>query len=282
MTANLSCRVARHWLFIAGAVCLVGWFVPRSRSASASPGVTMQFTAFRIGEVLNYRIDWQRYTGAGVAQLQIVDRGDFYGAPAWHFRASVHTKEPVRAVYPMDDQIDCYALLAGLVSREYREHLREFGKPEDTAATLVLPGEISDAPTPRVVVPAGTHDALGAIYLLRAANWREEQELRVPVYDGQNVYEMIATAGELSDVRVATGNYRATEIEIRLLDGKKEIPDEHFRIWLADDTARTPLLCEAELPIGKLRIELTSDSAYRAQSGEPLTLPERSSLPAGN
>jgi hypothetical protein len=281
MTVNLRGRVAPLPIIVA-VVCFAVWLVPRSKSASASDDAGVRPPAFRIGEVLNYRIDWQHYTGAGVAQLQIVDRGDFYGLPAWHFRASIHTAQPVRALYPMDDQIDSYAMVAGLEGREYQEHFREFGKPDDTTATLIAPGEISDAPAPRVIVPAGTRDALSAVYLLRVTNWRAQQELRVPVYDGQNVYEMVAKADEPSELHVATGNYHATEIEINLLDGGKEISDENFRIWLADDAERTPLVCEAYLPIGTLRIELTSDSAYEGQAVKRPTLQERSSLLAGN
>lgn len=281
MAANSSGRAIRR-LFAAGLVCVAICLVPRLKPASVSNDAISQPPALRIGEVLNYRIDWQRYSGAGLAQLQIVDRVDFFGTPAWHFHASVHTAPPVRTVYPMDDQIDSYARVAGLEGREYEEHFREFGKPEDTTATLVAPGEISNAPAPRVIVPQGTRDVLSVIYLLRATDWREQRELRVPVYDGQNVYEMIAKADDASDLRVPTGNYHAMGIEIHLLDGAKEIPDEHFRIWLADDTARTPLLCEADLPIGALRVELTSDSADKARAGESLTLAERSNHQAGN
>jgi hypothetical protein len=282
MSADLGRRVGRLSMII-GAVCLAVWLLPRSKSASASGDTGVPLPALRIGEVLNYRVDWQRYTGAGVAQLQIVDRGNFYGSQAWHFRASVHTAEPVRALYPMDDQIDSYALVAGLQGSEYQEHFREFGKPQDTAATLIVPGEMSDAPAPHVIVPPGTHDALSAIYLLRVTNWREQQELRVPVYDGQDVYEMIAKPKGPSNLHVAIGNYKATEIEIHLLDGDKEVSDEHFKIWLADDAARTPLLCEAYLPIGTLRIELTWDSASEADAEIKTVIPEaRSNRQAEN
>ena len=271
-----------HRISIVGVFCLVVWFVPRVKSSSVSSDASVQSPALRIGEVLNYSIDWQRYAGAGVAQLQIVDRGDFYGSPAWHFRASVHTAQPFRAFYPMDDQIDSYALVAGLEGREYHEHFREFGKLENTTAMLIAPGEISDASAPHVIVPAGTRDVLSAIYLLRVTNWHKQPELHIPVYDGQNVYEMVAKANQLSNVQVAMGNYQAREIEIHLLDGEKEIPGEYFRIWLRDDTARTPLLCEAELPIGKIRMELMPDRAYEVRAGKPLTLSEYSNRRAGN
>lgn len=270
MTSRLS-HVAIRWTMLAGIALSTPWFAPHRQSAASQP------PTFRIGETLNYQIDWQRYTGAGVAQLQVVARGDFYGAQSWHFRATVHSVQPIRTLYPMDDQIDSYALLAGLVSRQYQEHFREFGKPEDADESLVSPGESLSATTPRVVVPANTHDALSAIYLLRVTDWRRTQELRVPVFDGENVYEMAAKADSSAAVRIAAGNYQATEIEIHLFDGSHEVTDEHFKIWLTDDVAHTPLLCEAYLSIGTVRIELTPDAASVAASGAKTVTPRAGS-----
>ena len=282
MTANLGRRAIR-WAIIASVALSTPWFVSRSKPATVAPVVRARVPAFRIGEILNYRIDWQRYAGAGLAQLQVVDRGDSYGAAAWHFRASIHTAEPVRALYAMDDQIDSYALLASLESRQYQEHFREFGKPEDTDVALVSPGEASNLPLPHVIVPPGTHDAVSAIYSLRAVDWLQTPELRMPVFDGQNVYEMVAKPDAPMGIHVAAGDYKATEIEIRLLDGREEVSGEHFRIWLADDAARTPLLCEAYLSIGTVRIELTSDTASEAEgAASPIIPSARSNHPAGN
>lgn len=243
----------------------------------------MRAASFRIGEVLNYRIDWGRYTGAATAQLQIIDRGDFQGAAAWHFRAMVHTTEPVRALYPMDAQVDSYAIPGNFISRELHERLREFGKMEDTEASLVSPGISAGSNEPRVIVPSGTHDALSVIYFLRAADWIAGKEIRAPVFDGDDVYQMRAKASAPSSIQVMAGTYRTTKIEIHLFDGDREIPDESFNLWLADDSARTPVLCEAQLPMGSIRIELSGDSAADAHAGtQAATPPAGSSHPAGN
>lgn len=243
--------------FVLCAISLAGSNSPRAQSLPSSP-------TLRIGEILNYRIDWRRFSGAATAQLQIVDRREFFGEASWHFRAALHTSAPLRAFYPLDDEIDSYALPSGLRSREYHEHFREFGRPEDTAAALVLPGEPLHSTLPRVIVPPDTRDALSAIYFLRSMDWKAVAETRSPVFDGQNVYTMIATKGKTEFVQIAAGSFNATRISIRLLDGTREIPDEHFTIWLANDPAQTPILGETHLPIGALRIELISDSAWPA------------------
>ncbi len=280
MKAHFS-NIAIRWALIGGIALSTPWFVSHSKSPAQSDVV--QAPAFRIGEVLNYRVDWGRYTGAATAQLQTIDRSDFEGAEAWHFRATVHTAEPIRALYPMDDQIDSYAIEVNLTTREFRERLSEFGKLENTEVSLVSPGGSAVSSEPRVVVPPGTHDALSAIYFLRATAWRAGQEIRASVFDGEDVYQMLAKADALSGVQVMAGTYQARRIEVHLFDGSKEIPDESFNLWLADDSARTPVLCEAQLPMGRVRIELTGDSASEAHAVAPPATPGvRSSRPAGN
>jgi hypothetical protein len=274
-------NIAIRWALIGGIALCTPWFVSHSKSSARSDG--LHAPVFRIGEVLNYRVDWGRYTGAASAQLQIVDRSDFEGLEAWHFRATVHTAEPVRALYPMDDQIDSYAVPGNLTSRQYQERLREFGSVETTDALLVSSGDVASLSSPRVIVPPGTHDALSAIYFLRMADWTAGTEIRAPVFDGENVYQMRAKASVPSAIHVMAGTYQATKIEIHLFDGSKEIPDESFNLWLADDPARTPVLCEAQLTMGSLRIELTGDSASDAHAGPPAVTPQaNSSHPAGN
>ncbi|HXT85720.1 MAG TPA: DUF3108 domain-containing protein [Verrucomicrobiae bacterium] len=248
-------------------ICLGGLNSPRAQSPlSSSP-------ALRIGEILNYRIDWRHFSGAATAQLQIVDRREFFGANSWHFRAALHTAAPLRAFYPLDDEIDSYALPDGLVSREYQERFREFGQPENTTAALVAAGQSSTSTLPRVIVPSQTRDALSAIYFLRLADWKAISELRTPIFDGQDVYTLIATREKSELVQIAAGNFTATKISIRLLDGPREIPDDHFTVWLANDPAQTPVLCEAYLPVGVLRIELISDSAWPGSANAKATPP---------
>lgn len=274
-------NVAIRWALIGGIALSTPWFVSHSKSPARNDNVRKP--EFRIGEVLNYRVDWRRCTGAATAQLQILDRSDFEGVAAWHFRATVHTAEPVRALYPMDDQIDSYAMRGNFTTREFQERLREFGQPENAEASLVSPGNGAAPSGPRVIVPAGTHDALSAIYFLRAADWTSGQEIRTTVFDGEDVYQMRAKASAPSSMHVPAGTYQATKIEIHLFEGGRAVPDENFNLWIANDRARTPVLCEAQLPMGSVRVELIGDSASEARSGtRPATPPENSSHRAGN
>lgn len=233
-----------------------------TQSHAITPKSYPQFSCLRVGEVLSYRVDWRRFAGVAMARLEIAGRGQHFGTAAWHFRATLHTDSPLRTFDPLDDQIDSYALLTNLQSSEYQEHTREFGRSEDSVVSLVSPGEARDVPRPRVIVPRGTRDALSAIYFLRLTDWQAVSQVRTPVFDGENVYDMVAVREMGEVVRVPAGNFVATKISIRLLRAGTEVPDEHFIVWLANDSSQTPILWQAYLPIGSLRVELISDSAW--------------------
>lgn len=266
----------------AGLACVAILFLLRLGAANgrtAPRELHPRFAALRIGEILNYQVDWRGFTGAAEVQLQIVNRNKFYGRESWHFRAALHTTEPFRALYSLDDVIDSYPLAANLTGRVFQEHLREFGKPEDDSVSLIAPGEASHAPLPHVIVPAGTLDALSAVYFLRSVNWSSTQDIHAPVFDGENIYEMLARREQRDVVSVFAGKYRATKISIRLFEAGKDT-GERFALWLAEDASRTPILCTAELPIGSVQVELTSGSG--AENDSEITPAGDSSHRAGN
>jgi Protein of unknown function (DUF3108) len=110
-----------------------------------------------------------------------------------------------------------------------------------------------------VVVLPGTRDPLGALYALRSVDWAHTQELRVPVYDGRNLYELRTQMETASDpVEIAAGKFSATKTSLKLFQNNKEVPGTRFTAWLANDAARTPVLMEGELPLGTIHVELTA------------------------
>jgi hypothetical protein len=47
-------------------------------------------------------------------------------------------------------------------------------------------------------------------------------------------------------------------VAVRVFEHGQELTDTHFSLWLASDAARTPVLIEADVPIGTARVELTN------------------------
>jgi hypothetical protein len=214
---------------------------------------------FRIGETLHYRVEWAAFTSAATLQLSVMERRNLFGWRTWHFRALAHTLSPVRTLFTIDDQVDSYADSASLESRQYEMYLNEMGRKQDKVLNFVPAGKAPHAPGSGVVVPQGTRDPLGAIYSLRNVDWQHTPEVRTPVCDGHDVFEMRAKLEVPNEpLTVDAGKFTASRILIRLFQNGKELAGAKFSIWLARDGPRTPVLMQAELPFGSIRMELTS------------------------
>lgn len=212
---------------------------------------------FPVGEILNYRVAWATFSSAASVRLAVPERRDLYGWQTWHFRAAISTVRPVRTLFSIDDQFDSYTDGVTLESRQYEMYLNELGKSESAVLHFVPQDTAPRGPGPIVVVLAGTRDPLGALYTLRAADWQHSPEVRAPVYDGRNLYEMSAKVENASEkVTVDAGTFSASRIGIHLFDHGKEVSQIGFELWLAQDAARTPVLISAELPFGSVRGEL--------------------------
>lgn len=214
---------------------------------------------FLVGETLNYRLEWAAFANAASVQTAVVERRNLFGWQSWHFRASVHSQPPLRTLFEVDDQFDSYTDAATLESRQYEMYLNELGKKQVAVLHLVAIGQPARGNVAPVIVQPGTRDPLGAFYVLRATDWRRISEVRVPLYDGGDLYEMRAHLEvPVQTVAITSGNFQATKIAIHLFMHGKEVAQTSFSLWLARDAARTPVLVLAEMPYGSVRAELTA------------------------
>ena len=255
----ISSQITAFFLLAACAVLAQSKHVPAKSAKPANVIAKPAAVPFRAGESLTYRVSWTAFSNAATVQLAIPEQRDLWGAPTWHFRAAAHTQSPVRSLFAIDDQFDSYADTQMLLTRQYEMHLNEMGKTEDDALHFAAPGQDTHAPPPLTVVDPGTRDPLDVVYALRTLNWPQTPEFRAPVYDGRQLYQIVAKRETTSDVmRVAAGNFTAGRIVIQVLQDNKEISAIHFIVWIANDSARTPVAFQANLPFGALKAELVS------------------------
>lgn len=216
---------------------------------------------FRVSEKLDYEVEWSSFSDAASVELSIPERRDVYGWKTWHFRATAHTRSPVRTLFPIDDEFDSYTDATTFESRLYQNYLNELGRKSDETWQFIAEGQTPRAPGPAVIVLPGTRDPLGALYAVRSVDWRQQAEVTAPVYDGRHMYEMRASREALDDaVEVPAGKFSATRIDIQVSEQNRRVSGVHFVVWLANNSSRTPVLMRAQMPFGTLRIDMIASS----------------------
>jgi hypothetical protein len=235
--------------------------ITKHKTAPVTPAKPAEAAVpFAVGETLTYQILWTQYhVHAAILTYSIIERRDFFGRAAWHFRVAARTINTMGTVYPLNDQFDSYTDAVQLASLQFEMYLRELGTPQNSVDRMSTAG----APVPSGMhvsrVPPGTRDAVGFLYALRANDWQHTPELDAPVFDGRNLYDVHARLEAANDtVQVPAGQFAALRISVSVFSGGQPRHDISFHVWLAKDAARTPLLIEAIAPIGNARIELLS------------------------
>jgi len=208
---------------------------------------------------LQYRVLFSKYSvNAAKVETSVIEQRDFFGHPAWHFRAVAHTLDTMRMLFQIDDEFDSYAAAASLFSLQYEMYLHEQGKEQTALYRMTTDADPAQPNVTAVRVLPGTRDAINFLYDLRAADWQRTPELRAPVFDGHRLYDVIARVDTpQGNVSVPGGNFPAYRVSIRLFDHGKELTDTRLWVWFARNAAHTPVLVEAEIPFGTARIELT-------------------------
>ena len=212
----------------------------------------------RTGEVLEYTANVSQVSNVANLKLQVAGRGSFLGKSAWHLQAVVHTENPLRMVFELDDQFDSYSDAGTLTSMQYEMRLSERGQKVESIQRMTASGNEPAPPnaTAARVLP-GTRDPLGMMQYLRNVDWAKTPEVRSPVYDGHKLYDARAMlTGTSANVLVPAGSYTASKISIRVFDKGVEMKDASFTLYLANNEARTPVLLEAILPFATASVEL--------------------------
>lgn len=229
---------------------------PRAGKKAAPAAPVRLAVPFPEEEKLRYQVIWGP---ADAATLQLAVQPAAIAAQSlWHFQAKASTIKAARFLYPLDDQFDSHADVYTLSSVRYEIRIRERAKNQDRTIRMNPIGQPPPADGPSVRVPAGTRDPLALVYALRAADWSKSKEAAYPMYDGTKLYDVrakeVLSAGS---VTVPFGTYSASRIEVRVFENRKELSNARFWVWFEASPKRLPVLIEAELPFGKLRVELT-------------------------
>ncbi|HEY4739074.1 MAG: DUF3108 domain-containing protein [Candidatus Acidiferrales bacterium] len=247
------------------AAVLSGNFAGSQKQKAPAPkdaSVKAAVVPFHVGEQLEYRLSWATFLTAGTVRLSVVERRTLYGWDAWHFRATGSSESPLRALFTIDDEFDSYTDTATFVSHQFESYLDELGRNEKNIMELTPQGTVPRGTVASVIVPPLTRDPLNFLESIRAFDWERYPELRVPVFDGKNLYDIHA-AREAADekISVAALTCEATRIGIHVFESGKEIEHTKMAIWLQRDGARVPVVIQADLPLGTFRMELSAVQA---------------------
>jgi hypothetical protein len=119
--------------------------------------------------------------------------------------------------------------------------------------------------TNQIAIKKGTFDILSAIYYARTINFqnvKKNQTWDIPVFLDDRIYNGGMTFLGRENLKTPSGRYNTIKIKPNLELHEKDVLDSENAIvlWVTDDLNKVPVRIEAELKIGKVRVDLSEYS----------------------
>jgi len=225
---------------------------------------------------LSYSVSWSAYPTAGRLEMEVVERGIYFGQDSYQIRTKAENLGQARALFgDIDHQYTSYVSPQTALPHRLVSSVRQ-GKTQ-TDETIIFDqskqqATFSDEST--VAIPQGTYDLTSLIYAMRLRGIPDGGKQKFTALFGKDVVEFDVVCKGREELRTQTGTY--TALQVKLYPKGRKLGGYRGYVWFSDDAQRLPLAIKVKLSLGEVRADLTSvtlvpRSAPPAVLGKALT-----------
>lgn len=229
----------------------------------AQSGPVERPVPFHIGERLEYDVSWSNYVSAGTVVLQVAEKRPSFSSMAYYIAAEATPSSLVSRIYTLyykaDTLLDVYSLLpqrGSIYSREGKRQRMKVTSFDHGAKRARFDMQTTTTMTRELSVSPVTHDALSAIYALRAAPLRPGDHVRMPISDGGHLYQADFAVGGVETLKIGGVDMQALRIVPAIRDEDGKAVGGGATLWVTNDARHVPLRLEAPLTAGRFVLSL--------------------------
>jgi len=238
-----------------------GGLTQPSKPAAAKPVATNDPNAppFQVGERLSFNVSWSNFVTAARVELEVAERGAFFGQEGYQLRARVETIGYVRSIFTeIDNQYTSYVDPQTILPYRVVNSTQQGQKREDDSIMINQQrhaARFGDG-TERQI-PASTFDLPSLVYGLRTRELKTGASQKIAVLFGKDIVEVEAQIKQRERVITQAGSYDAIRVDLSGRGGKDN-KKYRVRAWFSDDAQHLPVLITSQLPFGEVRAELSN------------------------
>jgi hypothetical protein len=218
---------------------------------------------FKAGETLTYDVSWSSVLVAGTATATVVEKKPSSNSTAYYIVAEGRPLPLLARLYKlhykMDTLLDSFTLLSqggSLYSEEGADHQLGSTRFDRPARRAFYERQQETTERADFPVPAGTQDALAALYTLRARAFKAGEGFTTPVADSGALYTVRVDVGAPAPVKVPLGEFAAWNLKASIADAQGQPVWKNILVSISNDARRLPVKLQAELPVGQFVLAL--------------------------
>lgn len=251
----------RRHAAVGGLILLAGVFP--SSGDSSFLWRSMNNTAFRVGEKIDYQIKYGAFVGGTISQ-QVTGVVTLDKRSAYHVLLEAKTNKTFDLVHKMRERHESWIDTESLSSLRFTENAEEgkYTKQTDTRVDSprgLLTHEYKTSKhqgRTEVSVPAFPQDPLSVVYYLRNTPLAVGARYEIPFYSGDDVTSIHIEVREEARIRVPAGLFKCYHI-VPLANENEKVKGA-FEVWITADVSRIPVLIKTKLSVGSFLARMTA------------------------
>ena len=213
-----------------------------------------------IGERLTFNVSWSSFVTAARMELEVADRGAFFGQEGYQLRTRVETIGYARSLLAdVDEQYNSYVDAKTMLPYRLENSSRRGRNKSEELITLdqtrnsVRYGDGSE-----ITTPGNTWDFSSLLYALRFRDLKPGTIHKFSALFGKTITDVEAIARTNERVITQSGAYDAIRVDFTAKNTSANANRYRVRAWFSNDVQRLPVLLTLQSPFGELRAELSS------------------------
>ncbi len=216
--------------------------------------------AFKPGERLEYRLHYG-FIDAGIAELTVEKLNKkINGRDIYHMVGKGRSKGTFDWFFKVRDRYETYVDAEGLFPWMFVRRVDEGGyKFSQDYVFYQHKQKVKTQDNKEFEVPLGVQDMLSAFYYARNMDFSKAKEgdvFTITTFVDDEVWPLKIKYAGKDIVKVNGKKYKALKFHPVIQTGRIFKDEDDLNVWISDDNNKVPLLAEAKILVGSIKMEL--------------------------
>lgn len=236
-------------------------FLERNNNSPTQASLrSVDHSAFQAGERLKYVLHYG-VINAGVAELAVnASDQKVRGRDILHVEATGRSISAFDWFFKVRDRYETYMDAEGVFPWVFVRRVNEGGYEISQDYTFYQHTEtVKNQDGKAFEIPMGMQDMLSSFYYARTidySNAKEGDEFEFECFMDDEVYPMVIRYLGKEEVDSKLGTFRCMKFVPVVQEGRVFEDDEDLIVYITDDENKVPILAEAEILVGSIKMEL--------------------------
>lgn len=223
---------------------------------------TLEQNAFKAGEKLSYVLHYG-WLNAGVATLELKEaERKIQGRTVLHAVGLGKSTGTFNAFYKVDDRYETYIDEEGVFPWVFNRRVSEGGYSfSQDYLFLQHRHSVTTQEKKSYAVPAHVQDMLSAFYFARTIDYSNAspgQEFFIDCFMDNADWKLRMRFVGRETIKLRNGKYRCLKFQPVVQEGRIFKTNDDLNVWISDDANHIPVLAEAKVLVGSIKMELTA------------------------